>query len=162
VRQGKLSRASRVEVGEVLRTADTLADPDYATAFEVTVVGAQARSAEEWARVIFEDAPPALRWFVVLGWKTILGLRLGSARSPDHVLGWKIQSKETETVVLEVCSALMTANKVVWVDASRLTVATFIRYDWRWGRAVWSAVAPVHHRTDPLLMTYAASRKLRR
>jgi len=162
VRLAKLSRVSRVEIGEVVRTADTLAEPDYGAAFEVTVVGAQARSAEEWAQVTFEDAPPALRWLVVLGWKTILGLRLGPRRSPDHVLGWRIQSKDPDRIVLEVSSALLTAHKVVWVDASRLTVATFIRYDRRWARVVWSAVAPVHHRTEPLLLTYAASRPLRR
>lgn len=83
-----MARASRVEVGDVLRANDTLADPDYSAGFEVSL-GAQERPPEQWARITFEDAPLALRWFVVLGWKTILGLRLGPLRSPDHVLGWE-------------------------------------------------------------------------
>lgn len=155
-----MGRGSRVEVGEVLRAADTLADPDYAAAFEVRVEA--PHSAEQWARIVFEDAPLVLRWFLVLGWRTILGLRLGPGRSADYVLGWKIRTKTSDSVTLEVHSALLTAHKVVQVADSRIIVATFVRYERRWARSVWSAVAPVHHRTEPVLLSYAASRSMRR
>lgn len=103
-------------------------------------------------------ADRVLRWFVVLGWKAVLGLRLGPRGSAGHVLGWRIQATAANSITLEARSALMTAHKVVQVNDSRVTVATAIRYDRRSARTVWAVVAPVHHRTEPLLLARAAAR----
>ena len=78
-------RARRVEVPANIRAVDTLVEPDYADAFEVGITGADTRTAEQWARATFEDAPRASRPFIVAGWTTGLGLRLGLQPSPDHV-----------------------------------------------------------------------------
>lgn len=87
VRRARSRRGSRVEVGEVLRAADTLADPDYAAAFEVRV-GAQVRSAEQWARILFEDAPLILRRAAV-GAGGLVGRSTGP--SPNRAFALKLR-----------------------------------------------------------------------
>jgi hypothetical protein len=69
--------------GEV-RAIDPLAD----------MSSAKPRSPAQWARAIFEDAPVAMRWFLLLGWRAGLGLRLGPVHSPAHV---HVASEVSET-----------------------------------------------------------------
>jgi hypothetical protein len=147
-------RARRVEVTE---EATNFGSTDYASAFEVTVRGTDVRSPEQWARAIFEEAPKAMRWFVLVGWKYVLGLRLGPRLSPSHVLGWKIVSMAPDTIVLDSRSALMTAHKVLRVHSTRIVVTTFVRYERRPAQPIWLAVAPVHHRTEPYFLGHAAA-----
>lgn len=152
----RVGHARRVDVTDDMRAASTVADSDYASAFQVAVSTIDARSPEQWARTAFEDAPRLLRSIIVIGWRVALGLRLGPRASPDHVLGWKIVSSTPDAITLEVGSRLVTAVKVLQVGAGRATAATFVRYE-RWpGRIVWRVIAPVHHRTEPLLLTLAA------
>lgn len=107
---------------------------------------------------MFEDAPPALRWFLNLGWRAVLGLCLASGRSPDHVSGWKIVTISRDTVGLTARSPLMTAHKVLWVEGPRATVTTFVHYEKRFARAVWALVVPIHHLTEPYLLGRASRR----
>ena len=153
VRPGSM-RARRVEVSE---QTDALAGASYASAFEVASPRADARSAEQWARAAFEHAPVALRSAVLVGWRGVLGLRLGPRQSAAHVLGWTIVRQARDSIVLEARSPLLTARKVVRVESSRVVMTTFVRYERRAGRAVWAAVAPVHHRTEPWLLAHATS-----
>jgi hypothetical protein len=148
-------RADRVEVSE---ETDALARASYASAFEVSGARLDARSAEQWARAAFEDAPAVLRSSVLIGWRYVLGLRLGPRRAPAHVLGWAIVRKATDSIVLEARSPLLTARKIVRIESSRVVMTTFVRYERRAGGVVWAAVAPVHHRTEPWLLAHAASR----
>src|SRR6202042_1455143 len=78
------ARALRVKVTQQSRKLDTLADPNYAAAWEVVIPDGDARSAEQWARATFEEAPPALRRFILAGWIVGLRLSLGPRPSPDH------------------------------------------------------------------------------
>ncbi len=153
-------RARRVDVAAGVATDGGAAD--YASSFAVCVPDAGGRSAQEWARAVFEGAPVVLRWFLILGWKVVLRLRLGPPKSPDHVLGWQIastpQTAEPQTTTLRAASSLVTAHKVLVVDDARVTVTTVVRYERPWARLVWSAIAPVHHRLEPLLLTRAANR----
>jgi hypothetical protein len=147
-------RAHRVAVAE---TIDPLGRSDYASAFAVPRAPADGRSPQQWARAAFERAPAALRSFVVFGWRYGLGLRLGPRASGDHVLGWKIDSETPDALVLAVQSALLSARKVVRVEPARVVMTTFVRYERAPARALWSAVAPVHHRTEPYLLGRAAA-----
>ena len=79
--------ATRAHRCEVTEGADDLGRSDYASAFEVTIGEGDGRSPEQWARAVFEGAPTAIRWFVVFGWRYVLGLRLGPRSSPDYVAG---------------------------------------------------------------------------
>lgn len=40
----------------------------------------------------------------------------------------------------------------------QVTMTTSVRYERRSGRAIWSALSPVHHVTEPLLLTLAGRR----
>jgi hypothetical protein len=62
-----------------------------------------------------------------------------------------------DAIILEVQSALMTAHKILRVEASRVLLTTFVRYEHRMAGGVWPAIAPVHHRTEPYLLAHAAS-----
>ena len=66
-----------------------------------------------------------------------------------------IVSRTSDAVVLEVHSTLLTAHKVVRTQSSRVTMTTFVHYKRRMGRILWSAIAPVHHRTEPYLIGHA-------
>jgi hypothetical protein len=79
------------EVPEELVQASSLPDPAYVDAFAIDLASA-APSAEGRARSVFEGAPVAMRWFMVVGWRLGLGLRLGP-RTPEHVLGWRITGR---------------------------------------------------------------------
>jgi Protein of unknown function (DUF2867) len=93
----------------------------------------------------------------VAGWTVGLGLRLGPRPSPDHVLGWRIVTAAPDLVTLSVQSALLgTAHIVLQVESSQVILASFVRYEKRRGRRIWSAVQPVHHRIVPYLLERAA------
>jgi Protein of unknown function (DUF2867) len=153
------AHARRIAVSEQIRALDTLAEPHYAAAWEVASAEGDARSPEQWARATFEDAPRALRAFIVAGWRVGLGLRLGPRPSPDHVLGWKIVSAGTDLIGLSVQSALLGTAHLMWqLEGSRVTLASFVRYEKRGARPIWWAVQPLHHRIVPYLLGRAASR----
>src|SRR2546423_15536390 len=94
----------RIAVTQDDRAIDQVGTSNYAAAWEAAAAGVNRRSAEDWARAIFEDASPALRRFIVVGWICGLGLRLGPRSSPDHVLGWAIASRSPDRIVLRVHS----------------------------------------------------------
>ena len=152
-------RARRIDVTEQLSAVETVGESNYAAAWEVITNMADAKTAEQWARAIFEGAPRALRWFIVAGWTVGLGLRLGPRGSADHVLGWKFVSNAPESVVLSVRSIVLgTAHLVVHVDASRVLLASLVHYEKPWSGAVWSMAKPLHHQIIPFLLARAASR----
>jgi hypothetical protein len=152
------ARARRIDVGAQIRALDTLVEPHYAAAWEVAFADGDARSAEQWARATFEDGPRALRAFIVAGWTAGLGFQLGPRPSPDHVLGWTIVTAAPDLIILSVRAALLgTAHIVLRVENARVVLASFVRYEKRMARPLWSVVQPVHHRTIPYLLGRAAS-----
>ncbi len=153
-----MTKAKAVQARRVAVSDPVPPETNYASAFEIATGDADAHSAEEWVRTTFEHAPRSLRWFVLLGWTTVLRLRLGPRPSPDHVLGWRIVATTPERITLEVRSTLIVARKVVDVRPATVAMTTFVHYERPLGRLLWSAVAPVHHRTEPLLLTSAARR----
>ena len=135
------------EVPTELVQASSLQDPAYVDAFAIDLALA-APSAEGWARSVFEGAPVARRWFIVVGWRLGLGLRLGP-RTPEHVLGWRITGRGANSLTLEQQSWMLTAQLVCWTSNQRSMHATFVRYD-RIDEALasallrlaWASVAP--------------------
>ncbi len=151
-------RARQVAVPVEVEAFDTLADPDYAYACEMAHLPADTRSAEQWARSVFEDAPAVVRWLLRVGWVVGLGLRLGPSNSDSHVFGWKILSVSPEVVVLGIDSYLLSAHLVVRVEESRALHITFVRYEHRVTRVVWAVAKPIHQLVIPWLMRHAAGR----
>lgn len=151
--------ATRAHRCEVTEGADDLGRSDYASAFEVTIGEGDGRSPEQWARAVFEGAPTAIRWFVVFGWRYVLGLRLGPRSSPDYVAGWRVRDSRPGLINLEVHSWLLTADKEIRVAGDSVRMSTFVHYRRGLGRAIWTLVTPVHHHTEPYLLGYAASQR---
>ncbi len=143
---------------EDVRWLTTLADPNYTYACEVESTAAGTRSAEQWARAVFEDAPQPLRSVIVLGWLVGLGLRLAPRSSSSHVLGWTIVAHTPTAVVLAVDSFLLSAQLVVRVHESNVIHATFVRYERNAARGLWPTAALIHQRVIPYLLTRAATR----
>lgn len=139
-----------------VRATGALPDPDYASAFEQPIPRTPPRTAEAWARAVFEDAPPAMRWFMRTGWRFPLRFRLAPPGAPGHVLGCRIIHSEPTAFVLEQRSPLMTAHNVVLVEPARIVWATLVRYRSPLARPLWSVAAAIHHRTLPRLLTRAA------
>jgi hypothetical protein len=153
-----LLRAHRVDMSTEASSEElrSFARPDYASAFAVPAQGTD-QTAEQWARTMFEGAPAVVRWVLAFGWKYVLRFRLGPSASSDHVLGWKITARTPDSIVLELRSPLMTAEKILRTEDSRTFTMTLVRYERRFARALWLVAAPVHHRTEPWLLGRSVS-----
>ena len=131
---------------------------DYADAYEIEILATDSRSAEEFAREALENSPAALRRFIVIAHRYVLGLRLAPLDAPGHVLGWRVVASTQELAVLTAESPLAQAALVgrrVAPDRVRLT--TFLAYRRPLvARTIWTAVGPAHRRIAPYLLERAA------
>jgi hypothetical protein len=155
--------AQRTAVSPVLRGVGSFTgESDYEVAFSLACPGASVLSAEQWGRAVFEEAPRALRWFLIVGW-TAITCRLRPRRAPTRVLGWDIESAAPGTLVTVVHAWVgLTSRLVVSVESDLVTVATFVRYtrpSTLAARVVWAATIPLHERILPYLLTSAARRQ---
>lgn len=153
-RQTSLMRAHRVAVALEAQAADN--QPDYRDVFEVPTSSTDTRTPEQWARAVFEHAPRLVRWFLLLGWRWVLGLRLGPRASSDHVLGWRIASREPDAVRLELRSPFMTAQLILRVTSSTAVLTTNVSYTRRLAHPLWAAVSLIHRQMIPYLLGHAA------
>jgi hypothetical protein len=138
-------------------TSNERFSPDYRDRFEVAIPRTDSRTAEQWLRAVFEDAPRSVRWFLLLGWRGVLGLQLGPRPSPDHILGWRIASRQSEEVRLELDSALMKAQLTLHLSSSTAVWSTNVSYMRPLARPLWAAVGVIHRRMVPFLLGRAAS-----
>jgi hypothetical protein len=136
-----------------------LPTPDYADAFAVDVPA--GRTAEDWAREVFERAPGVLQLGMYAGWRAGLFLRLGPRRAPGHVLGWPVASSDASTVRLATDSPLLSAVQVVEVDGTRLTWTTIVEHHNAASKAIWS-ISSLVHRALMVRLLNAAARRARR
>jgi hypothetical protein len=151
------SRPHRIPVPDAVASLSPLGRADYTYACEVVASPGDGRSAEAWARAVFEGGPGPMRAFIVAGWIAVLRLRLGPRRSPEGVLGWRIESATPGAVVLGVESFALTNRLVVQVIEGQLVHATFVRYDRRIaGRLLWGLARPIHQVAIPYLLGHAA------
>lgn len=57
--------------------------------FDMTCATADQRSAEQWARAVFEGPGPATRAVLVLGWRMVLRLRLWARGRPATFVAYR-------------------------------------------------------------------------
>ncbi|MGH3714373.1 MAG: hypothetical protein ACRDT4_13060 [Micromonosporaceae bacterium] len=148
--------SQRVPVPAHIAALNLLDRVDYEDAF--TVRSSVPQSAEQWARLALEGAPPALRGFI-LGAHRALGLRLASPKSPDHVLGWEILQSEPDLLLLGTEGHILTPRIVLSTPPGRVVAATLIRFDRVGARAVWAVVAPIHRGVARYLLDRTAKRR---
>lgn len=134
---------------------------DYEVAFEIERPEGVPRSAERWARAMFEEAPLAMRWFLIVGWSAIT-CRISPRRSPARILGWQIESTSPQTAVIAVRAWVgLTSRLIFFADDDLVTVASFVRFTGPvtpLARVVWAATVPLHERILPHLLTAARRR----
>jgi len=129
---------------------------DFCGAFECPVGAHDSRSAEQWARSVFEQAPMPVRWFLLVGWRGVLGLRMGPRHDARHVLGWRIADARPDELTLASDSWLIDAINVVQLHEGRVVWTTCVRYLSRFAPLVWAVVLPMHKVTVSLLLKRAA------
>lgn len=134
---------------------------DYDDSFTAQLAATNDRTPEQWARAVFEDAPPAVRWFLVAGFRYGLGLRFGPYPSPDHVLGWAIIDRTANSITLESRSWLLTSRVVFRTETARVSQSTYVRYDKRIAAVIWPPISILHRQIVARLLRHAAVRRAR-
>jgi Protein of unknown function (DUF2867) len=145
----------RTEAPDEARSRCGLDRADYAYACALAPTP-DDRSAEAWARAVFDGAPRALRAPIVLGWRHALRLRLARRSMPAAVLGWAVTANAPDAIVLAADSPLLTARIVVLASDDRVVHTTLVRLDNAIGRALWAVAAPIHQLVIPVLLRHAA------
>ncbi len=131
---------------------------DYADAFRLSTDRAADRSAEDWARAMIEGAPATMRQSLRRGWWA-LGLRLGSTRDADRVLGWRVRRSDPDHAALAAESVLGLRAELLF-DRTRdgLVFATVLTLRNPAARAIWSVVTPQHQRVVRHLLVQVEQR----
>jgi hypothetical protein len=152
----------QIQVPPTARALCTLPHVDYEDAFLVDIDTVGDRTAEQWARVILEDAPAVTRRALKRGWSA-LGLRLGPTRSEGFVLGWEVRRSTPDVALLGARSRLgMPAELLVERRQQRLLFATFVQQETCIARAMWAGVEPVHRPIVRDVLEQAGCRERRR
>lgn len=149
-----MTAVRRIDPTADLFVPEVVAPRDYADAFEIATH--DRRPAERWARDALEGAPRPLRWFVMFGWRFVLGLRLAPGTSPDHVLGWKVVKSEQDVAVLEARSRLLVANLLFEPKDGRFVWVSALRFESGLARPIWAVVGLLHRRIVPYVVGRAA------
>jgi len=117
---------------------------DFVCAYEVDIAPSDGRSAEQWAREAWESAPAPLQWFMLAGWRWVLGLRLGPRSSPDHILGWSITQRSSDETVCQLRARFLSASNIFRRVDGRLVWSTHVTYDRPIARVIWPPVSLLH------------------
>jgi hypothetical protein len=134
-------------------------DADFACAYEIDRRPDDERSAEQWARAAWEGAPAPMRWFMLAGWRLVLGLRLGPRPSADHILGWRIVDRRQERTVCRLRSWFLDASNTFQTVDGRLVWSTFVTYERPIGRLIWPPVSLLHRPLVRIALRRAWSRR---
>lgn len=130
---------------------------DYEDAY--AVAAHVQRTPEEWMRAFVEKAP---RWFqlpwVGLG-KALFGARCGPLfDSSEHVAGWKILYDRPNAFAIGLDSSRgLSARLVALIPPGQPVIATQIRLETSYARALWPAVRRGHRFFAPYLLGRAAA-----
>lgn len=149
-------RAVKIAVPEAIRARVGPGRIDYQSAFSVITDPVDVRSAEQWARAMYESPPTAERLIVWYGWKTLTA-RLGPYPSQAHVLGYRIEANERNYIRFSVEWALgLACDLVLYLGPGAAVLATFVELKRPAARIVWPLAVPVHERIVPRWLSRAA------
>ena len=154
----RTSHVRQIAVPPEARALSTLSHVDYADAFLVDVGRVKERTAEQWAREIFDAAPTKTRRSLYWAW-CALGLRLGPARSDRFVLGFEVRRATSDFVLLGAGSRVgMPAELLVKRRDRTLLFDTFVEHDNPIARAVWASIEVGHVAAAKSVLEQAARR----
>ncbi len=146
------------DVPDALQSREAVVRAHRVITYELRVQGAASTTAQQWARAMFEDASPILRSFLVVGWRSALGLRLSKRGSTRSVLGWQLTEDLPHVATLEAASGLITAQNIVFVQDTGVFWVTLVHYERRIAAPIWRLVELVHRVVGPVILTGAGSR----
>lgn len=150
------ARASKIAVPEAVRARAGTIRIDYESAFSVNADPVDGRSAEQWARAMYEAPPTFERLIVWYGWKTLTA-RLGPYPSNDHLLGYRIGVNEGDYISFSVEWALgLACELALCLGPSTAVLATFVELNRPAAKIVWPMAVPVHERIVPRWLSRAA------
>ncbi|HEX5265366.1 MAG TPA: DUF2867 domain-containing protein [Acidimicrobiales bacterium] len=132
------------QTAPVTTTPFRVGEANFACAYAVDIAADDDRTSEEWAREAWEGAPAPMRWFMVLGWRFVLGLRLGPRGSMDHILGWRIVASRPDATACELRSRFLQAYNTFVKDSGRLVWSTLVFYERLSARLIWPPVSLLH------------------
>jgi hypothetical protein len=156
-RETPRSSVSAIALPADARALATLPRIDYEDAFRL--VGGVERPAEDWVRAVLNDAPLTVRARLVAGWLAI-GLNLREPWSPHRVLGWKVQHRDPNFILLAADSWLGLRGQLLFGSEPRgVLFATFIQQDNRLARSLWQKITPQHQHVVHSLLAHAARRE---
>jgi len=130
---------------------------DYSDSFAAETATGENLSPEQLARSVFEGAPRPVHWFLLVGFRYGLNLRLASQTSPEHVLGWAIIDREANSITIESRSWYLTSRLLFQTEPRRATLSTYVRYDRPIAKVLWPPVSILHRQILPRLLRHAAS-----
>ena len=132
---------------------------DYADAFEVPMHAADTRSAEDLIRAGLAKVPRWLGVVVLMTHRHVLRLELAPGSSPNHLLGWEIQTAEHDNITLRATGPLLGGRLVTRrVPPSTAVLETYVSYRRPVpARIIWTAVAPIHRAVASYLLRRAAT-----
>ena len=152
-----MATPTQVDVAPDARQA--LPDTDYADAFRTA--SPAFFTAEQWARAAFEPVPGQAIAAQQRVWRGVLQLRFGPLASPDHVAGWTIAENSPRRLVLAATSWHLDARLLFEAEPDTAQVTSLVRFRNPAGRAMWSAVGPLHRHAVPGILAAARNRLTR-
>ncbi len=157
------TEAAEARVRQITPDAATLSPSmlgriDYVDAFVVDVGAPHSRRAEQWMRVILEDAPASVRLRLLSAWSAI-GLKVSLPGPGRSVLGWQIRAANVDFVLLGADSRIgMPGELLLRLREDGLLFATLVRQDNSIARAMWSSIEAAHVRTVRSILEMASRR----
>lgn len=149
-------RVRQVTLPPDTRALSTFSRVDYQDAFVVATGPVRGRTAEQWARVVLEDAPASTRSLLSRGWSR-LGLRLGSAPPDCSVLGWEIRRSTQDIALLGAEGRFGLSGELLFERRPRtLLCATFVHLENPAAHGLWAAIAPRHRQVVRDLLEQAS------
>ena len=132
-------------------------NPDFECAYKIDVPREDDRSTEQWARAAWEGAPAPLRWFMLAGWRFVLGFRLGPRHSGDHILGWHIVERRPDETVCQLSSGFLGAYNTFRLADEQFVWSTFVTYQRPIAKIIWPPVSLLHRALVRLALRRASA-----
>ena len=145
-----------IELPPGARAHSTLARIDYTDAFLVDAPVAAAQTPERWARRMLQASPAVMRGALPVGW-FVLGLKLGSPRSRERVLGWEVRQSTADVALLGGTSRTgMPAELLFERCEDGMLFATLVGFENPVVRALWAGIAAPHRQVVRYLLGQAS------
>lgn len=138
-----------IHVPAELRSLCSLARVDYIDLFTLAVPAADAWTAEQWARAMFEDDRTMGKRVLRRG---LAGLLVGRSSDAGQIGPALVLARAPAWLRTEESSRLTTDQVILSVRADRVSMITAIQYERPAARPVWSTISNLHRWLAPRVL----------